>query len=101
MDHTSESLITAEPEPYVVGHFYEKLTRAVPQLSRRLQARYEGLHPRHRQLVRDVIADAEATAWELSNFPHLLLPDLVEARMAELALGPAFTRRHAPVAYAA
>jgi hypothetical protein len=69
--------------------FCQKLTNAVPALSRRLQAHYEHLHPDQTDVIREIVAEAEATAWELSLFPHLLLPDLVEARIAELALQPA------------
>jgi hypothetical protein len=69
--------------------FCEKLTHAVAELTDRLQARYQRLHPNQSDAVRDIIAEAETTAWELSLFPHLVLPDLVEARVAELALQPA------------
>jgi len=70
--------------------FCERLTNVVAELTRRLQAHYERIHPNHRELVRNAIAEAEAAAWELSSFPHLFLPDLIEARMAELQLQPAF-----------
>lgn len=64
--------------------FTEELTGAVAELKRRLQAHYERAHPAQTELVRRAIAEAEASAWKLSSFPHLFLPDLVEARVAEL-----------------
>jgi hypothetical protein len=81
--------------------FCERLTHAVTELTRRLQAHYEGLHPDQSELVRKAIAEAEATAWELSSFPHLFLPDLIEARITELALPPAFARGEPTFAHAA
>ena len=42
-------------------------------------------------LVRIVLDEEEAKAWELS-FPHLFLPDLVEAHIAQLGLRPAEIR---------
>ena len=82
--------------------FRERLTTALADLRHRLQAHYERLHPDHCDVVREVVAEAEATAWDLSPFPHLVLPDLVEVRMEQLALEPAFARRDdAAFAYAA
>ena len=81
--------------------FCERLANAVAELTRRLQAHYEGIHPDQSEAVRNAIAEAEATAWELSNFPHLFLPDLIEARIAELALQPAVARSEAAFAHAA
>ena len=81
--------------------FCERLTNAIAELTRRLQAHYERLHPDQGNLVRNAIADAEATAWELSSFPHLFLPDLIEARIGELPLPPAFVRSEAAFAHAA
>jgi hypothetical protein len=47
-------------------------------------------------LVYRAIAEAEACAWELSPFPHLFLPDLVEVRIAALvASQPACARSEA------
>jgi hypothetical protein len=77
--------------------FAEKLAGAVAELKHRLQAHYERAHPAQTGLVRRAIAEAEARAWELSSFPHLFLPELVEARLAELvALRPACAQRLTP-----
>jgi len=90
-DHHNDSLV----------FFCGRLTNAIAELTRRLQAHYEKLHPAHGELVRRAIAEAEATAWKLSSFPHLFLPDLIEARIEELALQPAFVRSEVAFAYAA
>ena len=71
-----------------LGDFAEELTGAVAELKRRLKAHYERAHSAQPELVRRAIAEAEARAWELSLFPHLFLPDLVEARIAELVADP-------------
>ena len=60
------------------------MSRALAKLKRRLQRHYERAHPMQTELVRRAIAEAEACAWELSPFPHLFLPDLVEVRIAAL-----------------
>ena len=87
--HHSTNRTPAHPHADALGAFTEKLTGAVAELKHRLQAHYERAHPGQRELVRRAIAEAEARAWELSFFPHLFLPDLVEARVAELvALNP-------------
>ena len=97
MNSTSENTaIDRHNDALVI--FSERLTDAVAELTRRLQAHYERIHPGRSELVRNAIAEAEAMAWELSLFPHLFLPDLVEARIAELALQPGFARCEAAFA---
>jgi hypothetical protein len=39
----------------------------------------------------NVLDEEEAKAWDLSFFPHLFLPDLVEAHIATLGLEPVHT----------
>ena len=88
-------------DPYhadVLGRFTQKLTRALAKLKRRLQGHYERAHPTQTELVRRAIAEAEACAWELSPFPHLFLPDLVEVRIAAL-LASQLTRAHSEAAF--
>jgi hypothetical protein len=100
MNHTAAiPAIDGHNDPLVF--FCERLTGAVQELTHRLQAQYERIHPDQSELIRHVIAEAEAKAWELSFFPHLFLPDLVEARLAELTLQPAFARSGVAFAYAA
>ena len=85
-------------DPYradALGGFLQELTRAVAKLKRRLQEHYERAYPTQTELVRRAIAEAEACAWELSPFPHLFLPDLVEVRLAALASQPGRARSKA------
>jgi hypothetical protein len=39
-----------------------------------------------------VLDEEEVRAWDLTLFPHLLLPDLVEAHLASLNLHPVKTK---------
>jgi hypothetical protein len=96
INRTSENI---PPDGY--APFAEKLAGAVAELKYRLEERYERAHPGQAELVCSAIAEAEALAWELSFFPHLFLPDLVEARIAQLALQPASARSEAAFAHAA
>ena len=72
--------------------FLQKLTAAVAELKEQLQHDYEQLYPGLGEIIRIVLEEEEAKAWELSFFPHLFLPDLVEAHIATLGLEPAGTR---------
>ena len=72
--------------------FLQKLTAAVAELKEQLQHDYEQLYPGLGENIRIVLEEEEAKAWELSFFPHLFLPDLVEAHIATLGLEPAGTR---------
>src|SRR6266704_196772 len=71
--------------------FLQNPPRAVSKLNNRLQRDYEQTYPGLGDLVRIVLDEEEAKAWELS-FPHLFLPDLVEAHITQLGLRPADTR---------
>jgi len=64
----------------------------VAELKVQLQHDYELLYPGLGEIIRIVLEQEEAKAWELSFFPHLFLPDLVEAHIATLGLEPAGTR---------
>jgi hypothetical protein len=75
--------------------FLQTVSVALAQLKQRLQREYEQGYPDLRELIHIVIDQEEARAWELTFFPHLLLPDLVEAHLASLNLRPAQTKhRH-------
>ena len=50
------------------------------------------------EIIHLVLDEEEANAWNLSGFPHLLLPDLVEAHVAKLNLQPAKTKHENIVA---
>jgi hypothetical protein len=69
----------------------QTLTDTVSKLKNRLQREYEQAYPELGDLVRIVLDEEEAKAWELS-FPHLFLPDLVKEHIAQLGLQPAETK---------
>jgi hypothetical protein len=71
--------------------FLQTIAVAVAQLKQRLQRDYEQAYPNLREVIRLVLDEEEAKAWELTLFPHLLLPDLVDAHIANLNLQPAKT----------
>src|SRR6267143_6593115 len=72
--------------------FLQTVSVALGQLKQRLQQDYEQAYPDLREIIHLVLDDEEANAWELSLFPHLLLPDLVEARLVNLNLHPIETK---------
>jgi hypothetical protein len=72
--------------------FLQKVSVAVAQLKQRLRQDYEEAYPDLREIVHLVLDEEEAKAWELSLFPHLLLPDLVEAHITNLNLHPVETK---------
>jgi hypothetical protein len=72
--------------------FLQTVSVAIAQLKQRLQLDYEQAYPDLREIIHLVLDEEEAKAWELSLFPHLLLPDLVEAHVEKLNLQPAETK---------
>src|SRR5207237_4316598 len=54
--------------------FLQMVSVAVAQLKQRLQRDYEQAYPDLREIIHLVLDEEEANAWELSLFPHLLLP---------------------------
>ena len=72
--------------------FLQKLPGAVSKLKNRLQHDYEQAYPGLADIIRVVLDEEETKAWDLSPFPHLFIPDLVEAHVAQLGLQPAATR---------
>ena len=69
--------------------FLQTVSAAVTQLKQKLQQDYERLYPDLGEIIHLVLDEEEAKAWELSLFPHLFLPDLVEAHVVKLGLQPA------------
>jgi len=71
--------------------FCRKLIFSLGKLKGRLYEKYERAHPGRSQLIRQAVAEAEELAWQ-TPFPHLLLPDFAEVRLAEIvaAREPAF-----------
>ena len=72
--------------------FLQTVSAAVTQLKQKLQKDYEQAYPGLGEIIRLVLDEEETKAWELSLFPHLFLPDLVEAHVATLGLQPAETK---------
>jgi len=72
--------------------FPQTVSVAIAQLKQQLQHDYEQTYPDLREIVHLVLDEEETKAWELSLFPHLLLPDLVEAHIEKLNLQPADAR---------
>jgi len=69
--------------------FLQTVAVAVAQLKQRLQRDYEKAYPNLREVIRLVLDEEEAKAWELTLFPHLLLSDLVDEHIGNLDLQPA------------
>jgi len=86
---------TDQPNQAAAVVFLQTVSVAVAQLKQRLQQNYERAHPDLGQLIHIVIDQEEARARELTLFPHLLLPDMVETHLASLNLHPVGTRHHA------
>jgi hypothetical protein len=76
--------------------FLQTVAVAVARLKQQLQYDYEEAYPELREVIHLVLDEEESKAWDLTLFPHLLLPDLVEAHIANLNLRPADTK-HADI----
>jgi hypothetical protein len=72
--------------------FLQTVVAAVAQLKQQLQLDYEQSYPELREIIHLVLDEEESRAWDLTPFPHLLLPDLVEAHVAKLNLRPVQAR---------
>jgi hypothetical protein len=79
-------------QPEASAVFLQTLTGAILDLRNRLQQQYERAYPGLGNAIRIVVDEEEERAWELSSFPHLLLPDLVQTHMERLGLQPVHTR---------
>ena len=75
--------IAADTEPSV---FHDSVSAAVRGLRLRLEENYTQVYTDLADIVHLVLDQEEARAWQLSPFPHLLLPDLVQARIERLNL---------------
>ena len=71
--------------------FPRDVALAVRHLKEHLHHEYARAYPGLDEIIRLVIDEEESRAWDLSAFPHLFLPDLVEAHLAKLGLDPAGT----------
>jgi hypothetical protein len=85
--------MTTDQQPEVVTPvFLQTVSAAITQLKRRLQQDYEQTYPGLGEIIHLVLDEEEKKAWDLSLFPHLFLPDLVEAHVAKLGLQPTGTK---------
>ena len=85
--------MTTDQQPEAVTPvFLQTVSAAITQLKQRLQQDYEQAYPGLGEIIHLVLDEEEEKAWELSLFPHLVLPDLVEAHVAKLNLQPAETK---------
>jgi hypothetical protein len=75
--------------------FLQTVAIALYELKQQLQHNYERAYPALSEIIQLILDQEESRAWELSTFPHLLLPDLVEARVANLNLQRVGTMRKA------
>ena len=72
--------------------FPQTVPLVVAQLKQQLQRDYEQAYPELREIIHLVLDEEESRAWQLTGFPHLVLPDLVEAHVEQLNLRPADTK---------
>jgi hypothetical protein len=72
--------------------FLQTIVLAVGQLKKQLQRDYEKSYPQLREIIHLVLDEEESRARNLTMFPHLLLPDLVQAHIANLNLRPVETK---------
>jgi hypothetical protein len=72
--------------------FLQTVALAMNDLKQQLQRDYEEAYPELAEIVHLVLDEEESRAWNLTSFPHLVLPDLVEAHIARLNLRPVDTR---------
>jgi len=83
-----------EKQPRIVSFvFLRTVSAAMKRLKQKLQEDYERVYPGLGEIIHLILDEEEAKAWELSLFPHLLLPDLVEAHVTKLGLEPAATKQ--------
>lgn len=76
--------------------FLQTVGIALGNLKQQLQLDYERAYPDLREVIHLVLDEEESRGWDLTLFPHLLLPDLVEAHVAKLNLKPVETK-HADI----
>ena len=66
--------------------FAQIVSLAIGRLKKRLQRYYQKTYPDSGEIIHLIIDEEEVKAWEISLFPHLILPDLVDARVGKLGL---------------
>jgi hypothetical protein len=81
-----------DQQPEVSAVFLQAVTDAISDLRNRLKQEYERAYPGLGNVIRIVVDEEAERACDLSSFPHLFLPDLVEARIERLGLQLVHTR---------
>jgi len=92
MKQTSERTRPMKTDTHSEAVFLQTVSVAIAQLKQQLQRDYEQAYPNLREIIHLVLDEEETKAWSLTLFPHLLLPDLVEAHIANLNLRPVKTK---------
>ncbi len=88
----TQPMITDQQSETATEGFPQTVSAAVARLKQKLQQDYEQAYPDLREIIHLILDEEETKAWELSLFPHLFLPDLVEEHVAKLGLQPAETK---------
>jgi hypothetical protein len=86
---TKKTMTTDQVTEPTTTVFLQTVSVALAQLKQQLQQDYEQAYPLLGEIIHLILDEEETKAWELSSFPHLFLPDLVEAHVAKLGLQPA------------
>jgi hypothetical protein len=82
-----------ENNPSNTAEFLLAVSAALTRLKRDFQRDYEQAYPALREIIHLVLDEEETKAWNLSSFPHLIFPDLVQAHIATLNLRPLQTHQ--------
>ena len=85
-------MITDQQSETATEGFLQTVSAAVTQLKQKLQHDYEQVYPDLREIIHLILDEEETKARELSLFPHLFIPDLVEEHVAKIGLQPAQTK---------
>src|SRR4029077_16079966 len=88
-----ENSMRTEEHLEATAVFIRRVTAAVSEMKDHLQQDYQKTYPDLGEIIRIVLDEEEAKAWELSFFPHLFLPDMIDAHIANLNLQPVQTNR--------
>ena len=65
-------------------NFAQIVSLAIGRLKKRLQHYYQKAYPDSGEIIHLLLDQEETKAREISFFPHLILSDLVETKIAEL-----------------
>ena len=80
--------------PSLPADFLKTVSTTLSRVKRELQHDYEEAYPALREIIHLVLDEEEIRARNLTPFPHLIFPDLVEAHIAALNLQPVEIHHH-------